>query len=226
MSTLRKMRGWILAALMVSGGVVFSQTIRSEPIRVDAVIETSFHWRTVKEANPKLDWAWPEGAKSARLTIAGGPAATNAVFNTPGLPECEWLVQLPAEDVAECVYTFTLEFYPELECGGAMIAEASLFAGGIGVVRGVGGTAFRFVKTAAEDSALFSRIPVRNMVVPIPGGETALTIDGESRETVPGPAYFAWHGIGIGDHTVALSGVESFERNLERIPAGSFISIR
>lgn len=220
-----KIRGGILAAMMLSVGVVFSQTVSSAPIRVDAVIETSFHWCTVKEANTKLNWAWPVGAKSARLTVAGGPAATNAVFNTPDVPECEWVVSLPAEDASECVYSFKLEFYPSPDCGGEAIADATLLAEGVGAVRGVAGAPFRFIKTATDDSAPFSKIPARNAVLPIPAGSAEFTIDGGSREIAAGPAYFSWHDIGIGDHEVTLSGAGIFVRNLERIPAGSIISI-
>jgi hypothetical protein len=211
--------------LMLSAGIGFSQSAGSAPIYVDAVTKASFHWCTVKAANPMLNWTWPKGAMSARLTVMGGPAATSAVINTPGAPEYEWAVSLPAEDEAECVYALKLEFYPALDCGGEALAGETLLAEGIGAVRGVDGAPFRLLKTAADDSALFSRIQQRNEVVPIPAGATSLTIDSGESQTVAGPAFFAWRDIAVGEHTVTLYGIETFVRNLSCFHAGLIIRI-
>lgn len=210
----------IISIITLAAGLLNAQPVSSPPIRIDAVPESSFLWCTVREVNPQINWSWPDGAKSARLTVKGGPAATNAVFESTEAPSFEWLAQLPDEDKHECVYSFSMEFYPESACGGQSITGAMLLVTGIGAVRGVGGMPFRLVNAVDESSAMFGRIPAKNVVLPIPGGGFELALNDEVPLELTGPSYFAWSDIAIGNHSAKLSGTVSLVRNLERLPAG------
>jgi len=99
-------------------------------------------WKTLNAGQSQMAWEWPEGVKSAKLTISGiGMTAAKIYNRDDAFPV--WNPPVPADFTEEDVYTATLTFFEGERGAGAEVA--SLVADGIGFVRGVSGVGTHFV---------------------------------------------------------------------------------
>ncbi len=99
-------------------------------------------WKTLNAGQSQMAWEWPEGVRSARLTISGVGMTASKIYNRDDAFPV-WNPPVPADFTEEDVYTATLTFFEGERGAGAEVA--SLVADGIGFVRGVSGVGAHFV---------------------------------------------------------------------------------
>ena len=97
-------------------------------------------WKTLNAGQTQMAWEWPDGAKSAKLTITGrGTTAEKVYGKADAFPV--WNPPVPKDFNEDDVFTAKLTFYNAERGGGKEVAR--LVAEGIGFVRGVSGEGAR-----------------------------------------------------------------------------------
>ena len=95
-------------------------------------------WKALNAGQSQMAWEWPDGAKSAKLTITGrGMTAEKIYGKADAFPV--WNPPVPDDFNEDDVYTARLTFYSGLKGTGGEVSQ--LVANGIGFVRGVSGAA-------------------------------------------------------------------------------------
>jgi len=106
-------------------------------------------WKALNAGQSQMAWEWPDGAKSAKLTITGrGLTAEKIYGKADAFPV--WNPAVPADFNEDDVYTARLTFYRGVNGTGGELAQ--LVANGIGFVRGVSGVG---TSLALDGSAMF-----------------------------------------------------------------------
>ena len=118
-------------------------------------------WKALNAGQSQMAWEWPDGAKSAKLTITGcGMTAEKVYGKADAFPV--WNPPVPEDFSEDDVYTARLTFYRGVRGTGGEVAR--LVANGIGFVRGVSGTAPRVVGDDVTNANLAMFGTVRWMV--------------------------------------------------------------
>lgn len=108
-------------------------------------------WKALNAGQSQMAWEWPDGARSARLTITGcGLTAEKVYGKSDAFPV--WNPPVPADFSEDDVYTARLTFYRGAKGTGEELSH--LVATGIGFVRGVSGAESQFV----VDSMAFANL--------------------------------------------------------------------
>ena len=106
-------------------------------------------WKALNAGQSQMAWEWPDGAKSAKLTITGcGMTAEKVYGKADAFPV--WNPPVPEDFNEDDVYTARLTFYRGAKGTGGEVSQ--LVANGIGFVRGVSGVGTRL---ALDGSVLF-----------------------------------------------------------------------
>ena len=181
------MKGLLSAVTVAASGLAWA--VVSPPSRFIAEPATSLHWRTYLAGDEGIQWSWPEGAVSAKLTVFGKGGSVDYIVEKP---TSVWVPTLPAAAADEDVLDLTLVFYPEAEAGGEVLSDETLTATGIGLVRGINGTALD-LRTVPERSKKWSKVRDASAVLPIPEGTTGLALDGETIPLSGVPGWSFWN---------------------------------
>ena len=184
------MKGLLSAVTVAASGLAWAAM--SPPSRFIAEPTTSLHWRTYLAGDEGIQWSWPEGAVSAKLTVFGKGGSVDYIVEKP---TSAWVPTPPAVAADEDVLDLTLVFYPEAEAGGEALSDETLTAAGIGLVRGVNGTSTD-LKVYSETSKKWSKVRDASAVLPIPEGTTGLALDGETMPLSGVPGWSFWN---VGD---------------------------
>ncbi len=126
----------VVAARFSSDG---SAAMSNESV-VNADPNSTVLWKTLNAGQSQMAWEWPDGAKSARLTITGCGLRAEKIYGTDDAFPV-WNPPVPEDFDEGDVYTARLTFYRGARGMGDEIA--SLVADGIGFVRGVSGAPAR-----------------------------------------------------------------------------------
>ena len=172
----------------------------SPPARLVSDPANSLQWRTYCAGGDGIRWSWPDGALSAKLTVAGKSGAAEHVF-APGVDK--FVPVLPAVEGDEDVVDLTLEFYVSENASGEPMDGKTLNAEGIGIVRGVNASE-GVLRTSEAGGRQWCRIKDSSAVLPVPEGTTSLTIDGTERAPAELPGWCLWAPIAA-DPAAALS---------------------
>lgn len=212
------MKELVLAATIAASGL--ASAVMSPSTRFIADSETSLQWRTYLADDDGIRWTWPEGAVSAKLTVVGKNGSADYVFEKP---TSVWVPTLPAAAADEDVLDLTLVFYSEAEAGGEALADATLTATGIGLVRGVNGTSTD-LKVYSETSKKWSKVRDASAVLPIPEGTTGLALDGETMPLSGVPGWSFWN-VGDGPSFVWTLTTEDGSVETTLFPIGGLLFI-
>ena len=127
-------QGRMVAASAGEGAV--SALALSNECMVNTDPGATVFWKALNAGQSQMAWEWPDGAKSAKLTITGcGMTAEKVYGKTDAFPV--WNPPVPEDFNEDDVYTARLTFYRGV--GGTGGEVARLVANGIGFVRGVSG---------------------------------------------------------------------------------------
>lgn len=181
------MKRRLFAVTVAASGMAWA--VMSPPTRFIAEPATSLHWRTYLAGDDGIQWTWPDGAVSAKLTVTGKGGSSDYIIEKPA---SDWWPTLPATAANEDVLDLTLVFYPEEGAGGEALADETLTAAGIGLVRGVNG-ASTDLKVYSETSKKWAKIRDDSAVLPIPERTTALALDGTAKTLSGVPGWTFWN---------------------------------
>ena len=173
---------------------VSASAAMSGPARMIARPDDSLHWHTYLAGSGGVEWEYPAGAASARLTVSGKGGITVHVFNRP---VAAFVPAAPSEAADEDVVDLALEFFASADAAGDAIAGETLTASGIGIVRGVNGAALDF-RSSSTEGREWSRVNAKTAVLPVPEDTTALTLDGEPVGPASVPGWHLWRSIPAG----------------------------
>lgn len=202
----------------------------SGAVRMIPTTSGSLLWRTCMAEG--IAWEWPEGAASAKLTVSGKGGTAEHLFNRPAassrpVPETTFALVPPTDASAEDVLDLSLAFYSESDATGEVLADETLSAEGVGLVRGVNGAALD-LRPVAETSRAWRSVGGTSAVLPIPEETTSLSLDGVACEWAAAPGWHLWNGIAGGrDYAWSLTADEmDFAALLRLSPSGFTFNIR
>lgn len=119
-----------------SGNDAGSTLAMSNECMVNTDPGATVFWKALNAGQSQMAWEWPDGAKSAKLTITGcGMTAEKVYGKADAFPV--WNPPVPEEFNEDDVYTARLTFYRGARGTGGEVLQ--LVANGIGFVRGVSG---------------------------------------------------------------------------------------
>ena len=139
----------IAAALITSLSIVLGTHLKNKAASAESVATSNecmvntnpgatIFWKALNAGQSQMAWEWPDGAKSAKLTITGrGMTAEKIYGKADAFPV--WNPPVPDDFNEDDVYTARLTFYSGLKGTGGEVSQ--LVANGIGFVRGVSGAA-------------------------------------------------------------------------------------
>lgn len=123
-------------ASMLSGGDAASALAMSNECMVNTDPGATVFWKALNAGQSQMAWEWPDGAKSAKLTITGcGMTAEKIYGKADAFPV--WNPPVPEDFNEDNVYTARLTFYSGARGTGGEVSQ--LVVSGIGFVRGVSG---------------------------------------------------------------------------------------
>ena len=151
----------------------------------------SLLWRTYVAGSSGIEWEWPAGALSAKLTVSGKDGVAEHVYDTS---VSSYVPALPAAAGDEDVVDLTLTFYASADASGEPMAGETLSASGIGIVRGANGDALD-LRPISTSSRAWGKVKAKTAVLLVPDGTTALSLDGASAVLAAVPGWHLWRGI-------------------------------
>ena len=179
----------IFAMATLATGAAFATMSNSTRVIPDP--SSSLFWRTYMTGASGIEWEWPSGAMSAKLTVSGKNGSVENVYDTS---VSSYVPVLPATAGDEDVIDLTLAFYASADASGDSIAAETLSALGIGLVRGANGDELD-LRPISTSSPKWSKVKAKTAVLPILDETTALSLDGSAVAVAAVPGWHLWRGI-------------------------------
>ena len=176
-----------MAAL--TAGAAFAAMSNSTRVIPDP--SSSLLWRTYTTSANGIEWEWPSGAMSAKLTASGKNGSVEHVYDTS---VSSYVPVLPATAGDEDVIDLTLTFYASADASGDAIASETLSASGMGVIRGANSDELDLRPMSTSNPA-WGKVKAKTAVLPIPEATTALSLDGSAVAVAAVPGWHLWRGI-------------------------------
>ncbi|MBQ6339072.1 MAG: hypothetical protein IJI36_08015 [Kiritimatiellae bacterium] len=184
---MKTMQVGVMAALFAAT----ASATMSNPARMIPDATKSLLWRTYAAGTAGVEWEWPRGAASAKLTVAGRGGTAEHVFPRA---VSSFAPTQPTGFGDEDVLDVTLEFYASEDASGDAMPSEALSATGLGVVRGVNGAALDFHGTS-NAVRTWRKVPAPTAVLPVSEGASRLSLDGTQVEIASAPGWHLWRGV-------------------------------
>lgn len=187
----RKAGSAVVRACALAAMSTFMMTEVSQGAVVDAVpwAET-LHWRTATPGRHVVNWAWPEAANSAKLTVTGLSGDEIQVF---GRETDSWdLLQFQSLAHPEDAVSVKIEFFGSTDATGTALDGETLAVESIGIVSLQGAQ----VRAVEVNSRKWGRVHDESVVFAVPTGTSQVTKDGSEALPLSAPG---WCGCRMGD---------------------------
>ena len=179
----------IFAMATLAASAAFATMSNSTRIIPDP--SSSLFWRTYMTGASGIEWEWPAGAMSAKLTVSGKNGSVENIYDTS---VSSYVPVLPATAGDEDVIDLTLTFYASADASGDAIAAETLSASGMGVIRGANSDELDLRPISTSNPA-WGKVKAKTAVLPILEATTALSLDGSAVAVAAVPGWHLWRGI-------------------------------